>query len=184
LPVFVPYQILAEIETAARAATPMEVGGVLIGHLHRDASGELFSEVTAQIPALDAVGSEAQLNFPPKAWATVRAAVNLRARREIWVGWWHSHPVRAWEKCRECGPERLEQCTLATAFFSAQDRMVHRTVFSRAHMVGLVANDLAAGVRMAMFGWRDGSIEQRGFHVTGGEERALIRVTGGEAHAR
>jgi hypothetical protein len=51
-------------------------------------------------------------------------------------------------------------------FFSAHDHALHRTVFPSAYSIALVANDVATGdVTFSAFGWRDGLLEPRGFHV-------------------
>jgi proteasome lid subunit RPN8/RPN11 len=166
--IFMPRDVLEETADLARAASPMECGGVLLGNLHRDSSsGELFAVITAQIPAMKAVGSEIELRFTPDAWESVRAAVNLRKRGEIWCGWWHSHTPVAWaDTCGQCPIERQRQCGYATRLFSASDRTLHRTVFARAFAIGLVANVLAGNeVIHSCFGWRQGRIGARSYFV-------------------
>jgi proteasome lid subunit RPN8/RPN11 len=165
MPLFVPAGVLAEIAEAARRATPLEIGGVLIGHLHCAEEG-FFTEITAAVPAIEAVSSETELRFTPDAWAAVRAAVDLRRSDELILSWYHSHAVRsaAFGKCAQCPPEKQRQCPVATALFSRQDRFLHKTVYLRAFSTALVANDLADGVVFSCFGWRDAVVAQRGFH--------------------
>ncbi len=166
LPVFVPESICEEVAAASKQAAPMEIGGVLIGYLCRDSkSKELYALVTAQVPALGALGSEGELRFTPDTWAEVRAAITLRRRDEEWLAWNHSHP----SQCNTCAPEKQETCPVATALFSAQDRKLHRTVFSQAYQFALVANILREKVVFSMFGWREGCIRLRGFYVCNGE---------------
>lgn len=64
-----------------------EVGGFLIGFL-----GEDGLTVTHAVPAREAVGSAAQLTFPPEAWTAVLATIEERNQGERLVGWYHSHP--------------------------------------------------------------------------------------------
>jgi len=171
MPVFIAEEVLAQAAEAARRATPLEIGGVLIGHLHRSDQG-LFTEITAAVPAIEAVSSETELRFTPAAWAAVRGAVDLRGSGELLLGWYHSHPVRAdtFGQCSACPPEKQKQCPVATALFSRQDRFLHKTIYLRAFTLGLVANDLTEGVVFSCFGWRDGVVAQRGFHeLTTGE---------------
>jgi hypothetical protein len=165
VPVLVPDAVLREVAALTLERAGQETGGVLIGHLRRDhASPELFLEVTAQIPARDAVGDEGHLEFSPQVWSDVRAALELRRRQELMVGWWHSHPVREW--CKNCAEEKRATCALAEGFFSSADRRLHRIVFPRAYSVALVASDTGRGAPgMALFGWRAGQIERRGFHL-------------------
>jgi hypothetical protein len=164
-PVFLPRAALAEADELALAAGARETGGVLIGHLSLDPScGELFAEVTAQIPARAAKGELTKLTFDPATWTDVQAALRLRKHGEIMLGWWHSHPVREW--CRDCAPEKRAGCRLAAGFLSAHDRALHRTVFPRAFNLALVVN-VIEGDRPthSLFGWRCGVIVQRGYRV-------------------
>jgi hypothetical protein len=166
LPVFVPESVCEEVAAASKQAVPMEIGGVMIGYLCRDSqSKELYALITAQVPALGAVGSEGEVRFTPDAWAEVRAAITLRRREEMWLAWNHSHP----SPCKTCAPEKQETCPMAIAFFSPQDRKLHRTVFSQAHQFALVANVLRQRVVFSMFGWREGCICRRGFYICNGE---------------
>ena len=151
-PVYVPREVLEEAADLTREAGDRETGGILIGHLHRDPEvPEVFVQVTAQIPAHHTRAGHMRLTFTPETWTALQAALDLRQRDEIMLGWWHSHPSRAW--CGECPPERRESCP--------------RTVFPRAYSVALVVNDAVAGLSYSMYGWRDGRIAQRGFHAIG-----------------
>ena len=165
LPVVIPERVFAEVaELTLAERAERETGGVLIGHLCRD-SGEarLFLTVTAQIPARHTEASSAKLTFTPATWTEVQAALALRGRGEIMVGWWHSHPVREW--CKECPPEKRAQCALAQGFMSEDDRLLHRTVFPRAYSVALVVNDIGeGGPTFSLFGWKKGLIEGMEFH--------------------
>ncbi len=165
LPVFVPRAVLEEAASLARAAEAKETGGILVGDLHRDPdTAGVFAAVTAQIPARHAKADLTSLSFTPEVWTDVRAALALRHRGEIMLGWWHSHPVREW--CKGCSEESRRRCSLAADFFSDHDRALHRTVFPRAYSLGLVVNDVAADApTFSLFGWRGGLIEPRGFHV-------------------
>jgi proteasome lid subunit RPN8/RPN11 len=167
MPLFVPQRILEEAKGLSKAAGAKETGGILIGHLLRDASArEVFAEVTAQIPARHAEAELTKLKFTPQTWTDVRAALELRRRDEIMLGWWHSHPVREW--CKGCSKESQQACTMAVDFFSAHDHALHRTVFPRAYSIALVVNDLAGELAtFSLFGWRRGLLESRGFNVTG-----------------
>jgi proteasome lid subunit RPN8/RPN11 len=167
MPVFVPQRILEEAKGLSKAAGAKETGGILIGHLLRDASvPEIFAEVTAQIPARHTEAELTRLTFTPATWTDVRAALDLRRRDEMMLGWWHSHPVREW--CKGCSIESQRSCSMAGDFFSAHDRALHRTIFPRAYSVALVVNDLAGDeATFSLFGWRRGLLESRGFNITG-----------------
>jgi proteasome lid subunit RPN8/RPN11 len=167
-PVFIPQQVLDEAATLAREAGAQETGGILIGHIHRDPSvPEVFVEVTAQIPARHTEADLTKLTFTAETWTEVQAAICLRRKNELMLGWFHSHPVRHWS-CKDCPVERQMVCELGRDFFSSHDHALHRTVFPRAFAIALVVNDVAyADPTFSLFGWRRGMLESRGFHVIG-----------------
>lgn len=172
MPLFVPERVLMEAKALSKQAGAKETGGILIGHLNRDATlPEIFARVTAQIPARHTEASLTSLTFTSATWTDVRAALELRRKGEIMLGWWHSHPVREW--CKGCSPESRKACSMAVDFFSAHDHALHRTIFPRAYSVAMVVNDLAEDdATFSMFGWKRGLLEARGFHLIGaGEER-------------
>ena len=167
LKVFVPDYVLEEAVLLAREAPGRETGGVLVGHLRRDPEiSDIFAEVTAQLPARHTVSEAAKLTFTPATWTGIRAALNLRRRGELMLGWWHSHPVRDW--CPECPPEKKRRCRLARDFYSEHDMALHRAVFPAAFTIGLVLNGLGGDdATFSAFGWRRGMLEPRGFRVLG-----------------
>jgi hypothetical protein len=166
MPVFIPQQVLDEAEAITLSARGIETAGILIGHLSRDESlPEIFAEITAQIPAR-ATGGTAKLSFNAETWTAVRAAMDIRRKNELYLGFWHSHPVQEWCKNNDCSEEKQLSCPLAKGFFSQDDQALLRTVFPRAYSVGLVCSDLPLGQpSFSLFGWRRGMIESRGFHI-------------------
>ncbi len=168
MPAFVPQQLLDEVAAQTLAERGRETGGILIGKLHRDAAlPEIFAEVTAQIPAEHTRGDAVKLTFTHDTWAAVDAAIKLRGRNEIYLGYWHSHPVFEWCKTRECTLEKQATCKLAS-IFSTDDENVMRTVFPRGHSIALVANDTAfQDLTFSWYGWREGSIQPRAYYLMG-----------------
>jgi hypothetical protein len=164
-PVFIPQNVLAEVDELTRSAGANETGGVLLGHLYRDSSvPEVFAVVTAQVHARHARADSVSLHFTAGTWTDVRAALNLRRRKERMLGWWHSHPVATW--CARCSEQSQRSCRLANDFFSDHDRGVHRTVFPKAYSVALVVNGIGFDdFTHSLFGWREGLVHPRGFHV-------------------
>lgn len=172
MPVFVPPYLLEQVAAQTLAERGRETGGILIGRLHRDPSvPEIFAEVTAHIPAEHARGDVVKLTFTPETWSAVDAAIKLRAKngtREIYLGYWHSHPVSRWCAARECSPDKQKNCALACDFFSADDETLFRTIFPRSHSLALVANDTAfQDLTFSWFGWREGFIQPRGYYLLG-----------------
>jgi proteasome lid subunit RPN8/RPN11 len=163
LPVFVPQDVIEDALEMARGAGDTEVGGVLIGRLHFDSKQpEFFVELTALIPAPHGVSTATKFTFTPETWAAMNAAIRLRGREESPLGWLHSHP----DWCKTCPAEKRRDCKRTNAFFSADDVLLHRTCFSRAfHTAMLISDSAASGLSVSFFGWRQGLVAARGFHV-------------------
>ncbi|MDX6613581.1 MAG: hypothetical protein QOD75_2767 [Blastocatellia bacterium] len=175
---FVPQRVLDEAKALSKEAGARETGGILIGHLNRDAGlPDLFGRVTAQIPARHTEATLTSLTFTSETWTEVRSALELRRKNEIMLGWWHSHPVREW--CKDCSVASQKVCVMGGDFFSAHDHALHRTIFPRAYSIALVVNDLAGdAATFSMFGWRQGLLESRGFHVIEREQAVSVSARG------
>jgi hypothetical protein len=173
MPVFVPHHVLTEALQLARQAGDSETGGVLVGLLRRDSSvPEIFVEITAQIAAPHTRSSSTKLTFTADTWTAVRAALTLRKRGELMLGWWHYHPDFC--RLRDCPVERRRSCTASSAFFSAEDVHLHRTCFPRAYQIAvLVSDNTAQGLSASLYGWRQGMVTQRGFHIIGAVAEAV-----------
>jgi hypothetical protein len=167
MPVFVSQQFLREAAERTHAEQGTETGGILIGTLWRDPdAGEIFAEATAQIAAEYTTANQVKLTFTAQTWAAADAALRLRGRGEIYLGYWHSHPVREWCRAKECTLEKQKSCHLAKDFFSADDEAIMRAAFPRAYSIAIVANDTAfADLTFSMFGNREGTLQPRGFYV-------------------
>jgi proteasome lid subunit RPN8/RPN11 len=181
VPVFMPRRVLDETVEIARQAGDVETGGVLVGKLRRDSGGhaaapEIFVEITAQVPALHTVSQSTRLTFTAETWAAVQAAVTLRRQNELMAGWWHLHPDFC--RLRNCPVERRARCPGASPFFSAEDVHLHATCFPSAYHVALLISDRTPeGMTWSLFGWSQGMVGARGFHVLDDPP------TGGGAHA-
>lgn len=165
MPVFIPERVINEAKALARDAGDIETGGVLIGRLFRDSeSTEVFSAITAFIPARHTVADRSRLTFTADTWAAVRAAVDLRGKDEMLLGWIHSHPF--W--CRSCPQERRQVCPLMRPFFSRDDIALHRTVFPGAFNIAVLLSDFGEpDLRCDVFGWRFGMVMSRDFYLVG-----------------
>jgi hypothetical protein len=166
LPVFFPGRVLDEVTQIYRERHDTETGGVLVGCLHRNLDGQLFLEVTAQVPALHTDASATHLTFTAETWKAVRAAITLRNREELWVGWWHTHPIRSWTSEHGAASHGESGPAVSGGFFSPQDAALHRAAFVTAHSVALVVSDLGPELETySLFGWREGAVVSRGFHI-------------------
>jgi proteasome lid subunit RPN8/RPN11 len=175
MPVFVPGEVLGEVAELMQSAGPVEMGGILLGRLHRDpAGGDLFLEVTAQVRAEHCEQSATRLTFTSDTWAAADAALTLRGQgSELYAGWYHTHPSAHW--CEQCDAETRSKCQAAGKtpgdFFSLHDSALHRAVFPRAYSVALVLSDGCRpgdAPKWGLYGWEFGMVQARGFHVLGG----------------
>ncbi len=162
VPVFIPQTVVDEASALAAEAGKQETGGVLVGKLHCDGSEpEIFVEISAQIPARYAEATGTRFSFTPETWAAADAAIALRGRDELILGWWHSHPRFCNTVCPE---ERQRACLFAHPFFSSEDLHLHRVCFPQAYQIALLISDLpGAGTTPALFGWRAGMVSARGY---------------------
>jgi proteasome lid subunit RPN8/RPN11 len=170
LPIFIPERVLEEAVAAATDAGEREAAGVLLGRFARDPeAGTVYLNVTAQVPAREAVADEASFTFTGSTWAAVSAALALRGAGERIVGWHHSHPRSVWPCAGcECPPERRPTCPSRHPFFSPKDVHLHRTVFQSAFNVALVVSFQAdPRPRLDLFGWRWHGVAPRGFYRVG-----------------
>jgi hypothetical protein len=164
VPVFIAQAVIDEACALAAQAGDKETGGVLVGQLHRDSSiPEIFIEVVAQIPAKYAEATGTSFSFTHETWAAADAAIELRGRDEIILGWHHTHPMFCNPECPE---ERRKLCMFGRPFFSAEDIHLHRVCFPYPYQIALLISDLPdAGLTPALFGWRSGVVSARGYHA-------------------
>jgi len=169
MPVLIPRRVIEEAVEEAARAPEREVGGALLGHLRRDSdTGEIFVEVTCQVPAEETTATELSVTFTAATWARVREVIAVRGEGEIFVGWVHSHPFGL---CAECPVKPPPECVAKVLFFSDDDEFLMELSFPRPFTVGLLSAReprLKAALGHApvrLFGWRDGEIVPRGFEV-------------------
>jgi proteasome lid subunit RPN8/RPN11 len=162
MPIFIPERVLMEATERAERSRDIETGAVLVGKLCRDRDGTLFSRVTAQIPAEHTEATRESLRFTPDTWTAVGAALRLRNRGEIVLGWSHSHP---WF-CERCTPAQRAVCPLSAPTFSNADRHVHREVFQQPWNFALLISFLGhERPSYDMFAWNRGQIEAAPFYA-------------------
>lgn len=179
-PVIIPMSILKSSAILTRQAGALETGGIFIGHLHRDPkSFEILGEVTAQIPLRHAQSELTTLKFTDETWCAIRSAIKLRNKNEKMLGWWHSHSFlkrmetgvqkqdNDGEKNENKSPPDTDMSKQCNALFmSLHDYILHRAVFPKAYSIALVISDCPeSGITMALYGWRRGEIQERGFYI-------------------
>ncbi len=171
IPVFIPRQVIEETSMLKEEAGAVETGSILIGHICIDRqlpSPEVFVVVTAQLPARHTSSELTSITFTADTWSDVHDTIALRNRGELMVSWSHTHPTRHFCTCESCD---RSTCSLEKEFFSADDLLLHRTVFPRAWTTALVMSDVRVAPdawtdSCALYGWRKGAIAERGFYET------------------
>jgi len=168
--VLLPQQATSEILERSRLSPEREIGGFLLGYVHRAAGGcDVFVRVTEQVPARHAQSHPSKLVLTPDTWRDVQKVIALRGKGELLLGYWHLHP---WF-CRPCPTESRERCAFRLPFYSREDRELHAACFPRAWSLGLLVSDHGTeSPSVTLYGWRDGVIVERGFHVQANDEDA------------
>lgn len=188
VPLFIPQSLLDHASELTCSAAADETAGILIGHVGRDPVNQrVFIRATDLIPAKHTLSKTTAVTFTPETWTAAESAIQLRRNQEIMIGWFHSHPAKFW--CSpNCGPEARQACPLGRSFFSGEDCSLHRTVFPVAYGVALVVTHVEGGMRYAVFGWRQGQVVQRGFHVLNASQEVADAISGeaiiGENHEK
>jgi hypothetical protein len=178
VPVFYTEEALERAERLARkggeSTPPIESGGVLVGTLCScPETGEFFDVVCEVLPVLDAEEAEFSLTYTGKSWQRLQAVMKMRQAQpgtstHRILGQCHGHnflPGGGEPPCELC--PKLKVCTRTSVFVSAADRSWTRAIFSRqpwqlCHIFGLNARNEKVHT---LFGLRDGSLLDRGFHV-------------------
>ncbi len=168
--VVIPRSVIDEAVEETRAAPDREIGGLLLGHVRRDAGlGDLFLEVTAIVSAAGTTDATAtSVTFTPESFRKARDLIRLRDRDEIILGWQHSHPMRF---CQACPLPTPVECISKVLFFSMDDVQLMETTFPQPFLLGLLTAveprlDVALGhPPVRLFGWRHAEVQPRGFQV-------------------
>lgn len=170
MPVVVDQSVLDQAIEHALSAPEQEVAGVLFGHVMQDEQDrQTFLSVTGfTAGAGTTLASSTSVTFTPATFAKAQEIIQLRGAGETIVGWFHSHPFRF---CAQCPLPTPPECISKVLFYSQDDVHLMERTFDQPFMVGLLAAvepriEAAIGhLPVRLFGWRRGSVENRGFHV-------------------
>ncbi|NIA16312.1 MAG: hypothetical protein GWP08_19805, partial [Nitrospiraceae bacterium] len=163
--VHVARHVLNDILRQVGVAEQKEQAGFLLGRLCRDTqTGRVAAVVEAQVQATAAVEPTCtSFTLSPSTFDEARHVLETRNRPgEVILGWQHSH---TW--CGKC--EKRSECQSSTVFWSLDDEAVHESAFPQPYNIGLVVGldhkQEGSPYSFKMFGWQDGLIRERGFHV-------------------
>jgi proteasome lid subunit RPN8/RPN11 len=109
----------------ALSVTDREVGGVLVGTVHRD--DDAFVLAVGAIPAKYAGEARANLTFTQASWQYVLAEQQQQFPGTVMVGWYHTHPGYG-------------------LFLSEQDLYIHRSFFSLPFQLAIVVDPLSCSL--------------------------------------
>jgi len=92
LKIFIERNNLFGIEEYLRSDTNNELGGVLIGNVYKDNSGELFIVIKNNIIAESTNASLSRLTFTHETWEKINSNLEKDFPNQKILGWYHSHP--------------------------------------------------------------------------------------------
>ncbi|MBI4786151.1 MAG: Mov34/MPN/PAD-1 family protein [Chloroflexi bacterium] len=118
-PIFLHQRVNRLITAHARENDQREVGGVLLGDVRQESSGQLFVVITHALKAEFANETRGHLTFTQKTWLKIHQAHQAQYPDKTIVGWYHTHP--GW-----------------TIFLSDWDLFIHRNFFKQRWQIALV----------------------------------------------
>jgi hypothetical protein len=150
---------LNAVQKIARNGAKVEEGGVLVGNVFTvPSSSAHLVEISAQIFAEEARGTEFELRYTFESWQkrTAELKENFPGRRV--VGWYHTHLLKA-----KVFDEEHQQMSVTEHFFSSSDHFMHRQFFPEKWYVAMVLNPVGEA---AFFQWDGNEIARaKGFYV-------------------
>ncbi len=174
-PVFYTQEAFAQCEACARRGEKagVESGGALFGSLAScPESGEFCAIIRDVIEIEDADQAKFSLAYSGRSWHRLQQIQQARQaafpqHADRLLGQAHGHPFRPndGKLCSEC--EKLDTCTLSSAWVSQDDQNWHRAVFARqpwalCHVFGLTPRGEPVN---QLFGLKDGGLKSRGFYL-------------------
>lgn len=135
--VFNSQQALNQIVSHSESNMRSELGGVLLGHVYRDAD-TVFVDIQAAIPAVSNDSGPVHFTFTADAWRQIHLDRNNQYPTLDIVGWFHTHPA-------------------LSVFYSSDDVVVHSAAFTLPWHVGLVVDPVRH--EAAYFGWCHGNLD-------------------------
>jgi proteasome lid subunit RPN8/RPN11 len=165
--VVVAAEAVAAIDRHAATDTSVELAGVLVGRLLRDASGP-FLLVDRAVEAAATRRTTSRVTFTHDTWEHIHEEIEATCPDLAIVGWYHTHPGFG-------------------VFLSEMDRFIQENFFNLPHQVALVVDPLSG--ERGLFVWRQGRSERlRRFWLGGelcydlraGDDRPDERTTSGD----
>ena len=131
--IFVSEEAFDRATERGQADLTREVGGVLIGKIHKDKSGP-FLKVDATIDALYAEEKGTELTFTQETWDYIHKELESKHKDKKIVGWYHTHPGFG-------------------IFLSDRDQFIHQSFFNLPYQIALVYDPKSH--EHGVFAWHD-----------------------------
>jgi proteasome lid subunit RPN8/RPN11 len=147
-------QSVEEARVAGRGI--VEVGGILIGNVFKDADGP-YLEISAAIVGEHTNNQGTQMTFTPETWDHVTKVKETRFPNDKIVGWYHTHP--------DFG-----------VFLSDMDKFTHRQFFSPPWTTAFVVDPVRK--TEGFFVWSGGETVETSEYWVGQQRRNRIVVVG------
>src|SRR2546423_378692 len=135
--------VLNEVRTHGKTAPDIEVCGVLVGNVYRDAMGP-FVYVEASIRGNFSAGKNAQVTFTAKTWSHIQDVMDQQYPDMRILGCYHTHPGHG-------------------IFLSDMDLFIHKNFFSLPWHLAFVFDPQA--LEEGLFAWRHGNMVVESFVV-------------------
>ncbi len=127
-------EVHSQIARHAQEDTSVEVGGVLVGQWHGDASGP-FVAISEFVRCDEAASRSGEVTFTHEAWNSIHREMDTRFAHLRIVGWYHTHPTFG-------------------IFLSERDAFIQEHFFSNPGQVAYVVDPVAK--TEGVFAWRNG----------------------------
>jgi hypothetical protein len=159
--------LVEELRRESANSLDHERADFLVGDLLLTDNGHVIVSLIDRIPAeTETEGSLVHVSFSPRTFHAAQEELDRRGAGHVILGHHHNHPPSCGRKCLMTIPA----CATDNVFFSIDDRVVHRSAFSRPYMVALVsgkgAERRADDPVMKAYGWRRGRICEKAWAIS------------------
>lgn len=143
--IFISESALSDIKGYLSSDKSNELGGVLLGNVHKDKTGNLFIVIDEIVIARFTEANVVRLTFTHKTWEDINNKVERDFPSKRILGWFHSHPGH-------------------TVFLSSYDKFIQENFFDKDFMTAYVYDPV--NNTEGFFFWKDKSIEKaKSFYV-------------------
>ncbi len=152
--VAIAQSVMDDIHAHGQSSSDMEVCGVLLGNVYRDAKGP-WCFIEASVRGNFAAGRETQVTITSETWTHVNEIRDRQHPDKKFIGWYHTHPGFG-------------------IFLSGMDDFIQSNWFSEPWQVALVYDP--SSEEEGMFVWRDGKTVSEPFLIVPEDGGAVLRA--------